>query len=87
MASTLEWRKKVLQSQQATQTIPSSSCKQQPVEELGAIIGGIREHYHKQEERLEMEIVKLEQTQQRYESHMKQLGKEECEEENYSVAG
>ena len=37
MVSTLESRREVLQSQQATQTIPGSSRKQQPDEELEAV--------------------------------------------------
>jgi hypothetical protein len=84
--STLEWRGRVLHSQKATQA--TSSRQQQTAEErwrasLEIEIERKRRHYQEQEKILEREVVKLEQ---RYAWDMKQLEKEEKDEENYSVA-
>ncbi|KAI0280819.1 hypothetical protein BGY98DRAFT_1095305 [Russula aff. rugulosa BPL654] len=88
VAPTLEWRERILHSQRATQATTSSSRQQQTAEErwhasLEIEIERIRGHYHEQERVLEREIVKLEQM---YEWDVKQLEKEENDEENYSVA-
>jgi hypothetical protein len=88
VASTLEWRWKVLQSQQATRAVTSSSRHQQTAEEhrhasLESEIGRMRQHCHEQEKVLEREIVRLEQ---RYELDMKLLEKEANDEVNYPVA-
>jgi hypothetical protein len=88
VASTLEWKGRILHSQKATQATTSSSRQQQTAEErwhasLEIEIERIRGHYHEQERVLEREIVKLEQI---YEWDVKQLEKEENDEENYSVA-
>ena len=90
VASTLEWRAKVLDSQEeATQATTSSSRQQQTAEEhwgasLEIEIDQIRRHYHNQEMVLEREIEKL---KQRYKEDVEQLEKEENDEENHSAAG
>ena len=66
----------------------TSSRQQQTAEErwrasLEIEIERIRRHYQEQEKILEREVVKLEQ---RYAWDMKQLEREEKDEENYSVA-
>jgi hypothetical protein len=86
VASTLEWRARVLHSQEATQT--TSSRQQHTAEErwrasLKKEIRRIRRHYHKQERFLEEEIVKHEE---RYKVAIEQLEQEEKDEEGYSVA-
>ena len=86
VASTLEWRGRVLHSQEATQA--TSSRQQYTAEEhwlrsLEIEIGKIRQHYREQEKIMEREILKHEQ---RYEWALKQLEKGEKEEEDYSVA-
>jgi hypothetical protein len=86
VASTLEWRARVLHSQEATQT--TSSRQQHTAEErwlasLENEIEEIRRHYHKQERFLEEEIVKHEE---RYKLAIEQLEKEEKDEGGYSVA-
>jgi hypothetical protein len=85
VASTLEWRGRVLHSQEATQA--TSSRQQHTAEErwrasLEVEIERIRRHYRKQEKILEEEIVKHEK---RYKLAVEQLEKEENE-EGYSVA-
>jgi hypothetical protein len=86
VASTLEWRRSVLHSQEATQA--TSSRQQHTAEErwrasLVIEIERIRQYYREQEKILE-EIVKH---QQRYKLAIEQLEKEEKDEEDYSVAG
>ena len=88
VASTLEWRERVLHSQEASQATTSSSRQWQTAEEhegtsLEIEIERIRRHYQKQEMVLEGEIVKLEQ---RYKSDMELLKKEENDEEDHSAA-
>jgi hypothetical protein len=88
VASTLEWREKVLQSQQAAaQAIASSSRQRQTAEErwhakLETEIEQIRQRFREEEEMLEREIVNLEE---RYELDMRQLEEEENDDENYYV--
>jgi hypothetical protein len=86
VASTLEWRGRVLHSQEATQA--TTSRQQHTAEErwrasLEIEIERIRQHYHKLERILEGEIVKH---KQRYEWAIKQLEEGEKDEEYYSVA-
>jgi TolA-binding protein len=86
VASTLEWRERVLHSQEATQT--TSSRQQHTAEErwlasLKTEIEEIRRHYQKQERFMEEEIVKHEE---RHKLAIEQLEKEEKDEEGYSVA-
>ena len=86
LATTLEWRGRVLRSQEATQA--SSSRRKNTTKErwrasLETEIEGIREHYHKLEKVLDDEITKLEQS---YEWEVKKLEKEEKDEEDYPVA-
>ncbi|KAF8495799.1 hypothetical protein F5888DRAFT_1907745 [Russula emetica] len=85
VASTLDWRGRVLHSQEATQA--TSSSQQHTAEEKGRAlleikIERIRQHYEKQKRILEGEIVKHEQ---RYELAIKQLEEEEKDEEDYPV--
>ena len=77
VSSTLEWRGKVLQSQQATLVATrrfrqQQTAKERQNESLENKIREIREDFRK--ERLEREIVKL---KQRHEENMKQLEEEE----------
>ena len=86
VASTLEWRGRVLHSQEATQA--TSSRQQYTAEEhwlrsLEIEIGKIRQHYREQEKIMEREILKH---KQRYERALKQLDEGEKEDEDYSVA-
>jgi hypothetical protein len=86
VASTLEWRERVLHSQEATQT--TSSRQQHTAEErwlasLKTEIEEIRRHYQEQERIMEEEIVKHEE---RRKLAIEQLEKEEKDEEGYSVA-
>jgi hypothetical protein len=86
VASTLEWRARVMHSQEATQT--TSSHQQHTAEErwrasLEKEIERIRRHYHKQERFLEEQIVKHEE---RYKVAIEQLENGEKDEEGYSVA-
>jgi hypothetical protein len=86
MAWTLEWRRRVLHSQQATQA--TSSRQQHTAEErwrasLEIEIERIRQHYREQEKILEEEIVKHEK---RYKLAIEQLEREEKDEEDYSIA-
>ncbi|KAF8489377.1 hypothetical protein F5888DRAFT_1738804 [Russula emetica] len=74
VAPTLDWRGRVLHSQEATQA--TSSRQQHTAEER------IRQHYQKQEMILEGEIVKH---VQRYELAIKQLEEWEKDEEDYPV--
>lgn len=75
MVSTMEWRRRVLQSQEESQ---AASARQHREErrraKLEAEIERIRRHYHKQEKVLEREIVRLER---RYEWAIAQLEREE----------
>ena len=85
LATTLEWRGRVLRSQEATQA--SSSRRQHMAKErwrslLEIEIERIRKHYHEQEKVLEREVTKLEQS---YESEIKELEKKEKDEEDYPV--
>jgi hypothetical protein len=89
VASTLEWRRRVLPVYSQRTAQATSSRQQQTAEErwsasLEVEIERIRRHFHEQEMVLEREIVKLEQM---YEWDMKQLEQEENDEENYPVAG
>jgi len=86
LASTLEWRVRVFHSQEATQA--SSSRRQHVARErwrasLEIEIERIGIHYHEQEKVLERAIAKLEQS---YEREIKELEKEEKDEEDYPVA-
>jgi hypothetical protein len=86
VASTLEWRGRVLHSQEATQA--TNSRQQHTAEErwrasLKIEIERIRQHYREQESIIEEEVVKHEQ---RYKWAIEQLEKEEKDEEGYSVA-
>ena len=79
VSSTLEWRGKVLQSQQATLVATrrfrqQQTAKERQGESLENKIREIREDFRKKEERLEKEIVKL---KKRHEENMKQLEEEE----------
>ncbi|KAF8502703.1 hypothetical protein F5888DRAFT_1631805 [Russula emetica] len=85
VASTLDWRGRVLHSREATQA--TSSRQQHTTEErklasLEIKIERIRQHCHKQEMILEGEIVKH---KQRYELAIKQLEEWEKDEEDYPV--
>jgi len=86
LATTLEWRGRVLRSQETTQA--SSSRRQHTAKErwralLKIEIERIRKHYHEQEKVLEREVAKLEQS---YEWEIKQLEKEEKDEVDSPVA-
>jgi hypothetical protein len=83
MASTLEWRERVLQSHEAAQA--TSSHQRRTAEEcrhasLDIKLERIRQHYRRQEKVLETEIAKHEQ---RYKWAMEQLEKEEKDEKDY----
>ncbi|KAI0278120.1 hypothetical protein BGY98DRAFT_975495 [Russula aff. rugulosa BPL654] len=87
VASTLEWRRRVLPVHSQRTAQATSSRQQQTAEErwsasLEIEIERIRRHFHEQEMVLEREIVKLEQM---YEWDMKQLEEEENDEENYPI--
>ena len=88
VASTLEWRERVLQSQKSdAQAIASSSRQRQTAEErwhakMEAEIAQIRQRFQEEEEMLERQIVNLEEA---YKSQMKQLEEEENDEQNYYV--
>jgi hypothetical protein len=83
VASTLEWRARVLQSRGAPQVTSSHqwhTAEEHRHSSLEIKIEGIRQHYREQEKVLETEIAKHEQ---RYKCAIEQLEKEEKDEKDY----
>jgi hypothetical protein len=85
IASTMEWRRMVMQSQKESQATSTRQHREgHSRAKLDAEIERIRRHYLKQEKILEREIVRLER---RYEWTIAQLEREEQDEESYFVDG
>ncbi|KAH9983872.1 cytochrome P450, partial [Russula vinacea] len=85
IASTMEWRRMVLQSQKESQATSTHQYREgRSRAKLDAEVQRIRQHYLKQEKILEREIVRLER---RYEWTIAQLEREEQDDGSYSVDG
>jgi hypothetical protein len=85
IASTMEWRRMVMQSQKETQATNTRQYREgRSRAKLDAEIERIRQHYHEQEKVLEREIVRLER---RYEWTIAQLEREEQDDGSCSVDG